>query len=78
MSHNQLTVQFKIADLYMSHNQLTVQFKIADLCAQKSPQSCTLPHLSDVSPTLPLKHFQCLSDRQYGPFLSFHCFKENR
>ena len=31
------------------------------LCAQKSP-SCAPPHLSEVSPTLPVKRFQCSSD----------------
>ena len=37
-----------------------VQFKMVSMCSEKP--ICAPPHLSEVSPTLPLKWFQCLSD----------------
>ncbi len=47
-----------------------VQFSSREfLCTQKSPYICALPRLSDVSPTLPSKQFQCLSDWQWPPLI---------
>ena len=37
----------------------SLQFKMVSMCLQKP--TCAPPHLSEVSPTLPLKWFQCLS-----------------
>ena len=46
----------------------SVQFKMVSMCSEKP--ICTPPHLVEVSPTLPLKWFQCPSDWQ-GPLSSF-------
>ena len=39
---------------------MTVQFKLVSVCLGKP--TCAPPHLSEVSPTLSLKRFQCSSD----------------
>ena len=45
-----------------------VQFKMVSMCLEKP--ICTPPCLSEVSPALPLKRFQCSSDYD-GPLSSF-------
>ena len=40
---------------------ISVQFKVVFMCLEKRIL-CTPTHLSEVSPTLPLKLFQCSSD----------------
>ena len=46
---------------------MSVQFKMVSMCREKPIYA--LPRLPDVSPTLPLKQFQCLIDD--GPLSSF-------
>ena len=51
----------KLSNIFSAGRQFSsVQFKMA--CMRSEKPTCAPPRLSQVSPTLPLKRFQCLSD----------------
>ena len=67
LCHNTVPTCLPADVTFMCPNQGTVlfssiQFKMVSMRSEKSIKLCAPPRLSEVSPTLPLKRFQCPSD----------------